>query len=310
MYREILDRIQSYDTIVIHRHIQPDLDAYGSQFGLRELIRDNFEGKTVYVVGDDSDLDFLGSMDSIPDEVYEGALAIVVDVAGSDRVSDQRFKLAKETMVIDHHRNGTDFADHFHSDPDQIATSQILTDMAMQEKLSVSKEAATYLFAGLVTDSGRFLYPQTSTLTFKAATFLSERGARIQWVYENLYVEDMNFKKLKGYFINYFETTEHNVAYMKNDRRLKDRFDVSTFTVSRGMVNQMANISTIPIWANFTEDDEGRILCELRSKQESIVHVAKKFGGGGHALACGCTVHSWEETDKVLEELDRIAERL
>ncbi len=310
MYREILDKIKAFDTIVIHRHIQPDLDAYGSQFGLREIIRDNFEGKTVYVVGEESSLDFLGAMDEISDDVYEGALAIVLDVAGSDRVSDQRFKLAKETMVIDHHRNGTDFADYFYSDPTQIATCQILTDMCMQEGLKVSKKAATYLFSGLVTDSGRFLYPQTSPLTFRAAAFLSEHGTDIQWVYDNLYQEDMNFKKLKGYFINHFEITENNVAYMKNDKRLKDRFKVTTFTISRGMVNQMANIRGVPFWVNFTENDEGEILCELRSKEAPIVHVAKKYGGGGHALACGCTVQAWEETDLILQDLDAMAERL
>ena len=310
MYREILDKIKAFDTIVIHRHIQPDLDAYGSQFGLREIIRDNFEGKTVYVVGEESSLDFLGAMDEISDDVYEGALAIVLDVAGSDRVSDQRFKLAKETMVIDHHRNGTDFADYFYSDPTQIATCQILTDMCMQEGLKVSKKAATYLFSGLVTDSGRFLYPQTSPLTFRAAAFLSEHGTDIQWVYDNLYQEDMNFKKLKGYFINHFEITENNVAYMKNDKRLKDRFKVTTFTISRGMVNQMANIRSVPFWVNFTENDEGEILCELRSKEAPIVHVAKKYGGGGHALACGCTVQAWEETDLILQDLDAMAERL
>ena len=310
MYREILDKIKAFDTIVIHRHIQPDLDAYGSQFGLREIIRENFEGKTVYVVGEESSLDFLGAMDEISDDVYEGALAIVLDVAGSDRVSDQRFKLAKETMVIDHHRNGTDFADYFYSDPTQIATCQILTDMCMQEGLKVSKKAATYLFSGLVTDSGRFLYPQTSPLTFRAAAFLSEHGTDIQWVYDHLYQEDMNFKKLKGYFINHFEITENNVAYMKNDKRLKDRFKVTTFTISRGMVNQMANIRGVPFWVNFTENDEGEILCELRSKEAPIVHVAKKYGGGGHALACGCTVQAWEETDLILQDLDAMAERL
>lgn len=310
MYDKILKKIQEYDKIVIHRHVQPDLDAYGSQFGLRQLIYDNFEGKTVHVVGDQSVLDFLGEMDPVDDDFYSGALAIVVDVAGKDRVSDSRFELAKETMVIDHHKNGTDFADYFFRDSDQIATCQILTDMAIQKDLNVSKEAATFLFAGLVTDSGRFFYPQTSTLTFKAAAFLVEKGADVQWVYRNLYVEDFNFKKLKGYFINNFDTTPHDVAYMKNDRSLKDTYNVSTFTVSRGMVNQMANITGIPIWVNFTEEDNGSILCELRSSEESIVHIARKYGGGGHALACGCTVHTWEDTDRILSDLDEIAERI
>ena len=310
MYDKILEKISEYENIVIHRHVQPDLDAYGSQLGLRELIRDNFKGKTVYVVGDQSALDFLGDMDEVDDSFYTDALAIVVDVAGSDRVSDQRFKLAKETMVIDHHRNGTDFADHFFQDYDQIATCQMLVDMAMQKGLSVSEKAATYLFAGLVTDSGRFLYPQTSTLTFQAAAFLAEKGARVQYVYDNLYVEDLNFKKLKGHFINAFSVTKNNVAYMKNERTLKDDYNVTTFTVSRGMVNQMSGITGIPIWVNFTENEKGTILCELRSANESIVHIAKKYGGGGHALACGCSVHSWEETDRILSDLDKIAERI
>lgn len=310
MYDKILKKIHEYDKIVIHRHVQPDLDAYGSQFGLRQLIHDNFEDKTVYVVGDQSVLDFLGDMDTVEDSFYEGALAIVVDVAGKDRVSDARFQLARETMVIDHHKNDTDFADHFFSDSQQIATCQIITDMAMQKNLNVSKEAATFLFSGLVTDSGRFLYPQTSTLTFRAAAFLAEKGADVQWVYKNLYVEDFNFKRLKGYFINNFSTTVHNVAYMKNGRALKEAYDVSTFTVSRGMVNQMSNITGIPIWVNFTEEDDGTILCELRSSHEPIVHIAKKYGGGGHALACGCSVNTWEETDRILSDLDEIAERI
>jgi phosphoesterase RecJ-like protein len=310
MYDNILKKIQEYDKIVIHRHIQPDLDAYGSQLGLKELILDNFEDKDVRVVGDKSALDFLGSMDDIDDAFYNEALAIVTDVAGADRVSDQRFKLAAETMVIDHHRNDTDFADHFFRDFDQIATCQILTDMAMQKQLHVSKKAATFLFAGLVTDSGRFLYQQTTTLTFQSAAFLSEKGADVQWVYKNLYVEDLNFKKLKGYFINYFSTTQHNVAYMKNERSLKEKYNVTTFTVSRGMVNQMSNITGIPVWANFTEDDDGLIYCELRSSKESIVQIAKKYGGGGHALACGCMVNTWNETDMILSDLDKIAERV
>ena len=82
MYDKILEIIQKNDKIVIHRHIQPDLDAYGSQLGLKQLILDNFGGKDVRVVGDRSVLDFLGSMDDVEDTFYNGALAIVTDVSG------------------------------------------------------------------------------------------------------------------------------------------------------------------------------------------------------------------------------------
>ncbi len=310
MYRKILDKIQAYDTIIIHRHIQPDLDALGSQIGLKKIIEDNYPGKNVHVVGDMTVFDFLGDMDKIPDSAFEGALAIVLDVAQAARVSDERFRLAQETIVIDHHKNDTDFADLFVSRSDYIATTLIIAEMCSKHDLYVSADAATCLFAGLVTDSGRFLYPSTDAFAFRMAAYLCDQGARVQEVYDSLYDEDLNLKRLKGYFINHFKTTSNRVAYMKNARDLKSRFRVSTFTVSRGMVNQMAGIKGIPAWANFTEDDDGMIQCELRSKSVPVVDIAKKYGGGGHDLACGCTVDSWEMTDRILADLDARFERM
>lgn len=309
MYKPLLDKIKVYDKIIIHRHIEPDLDALGSQLGLKALILENFENKTVYCVGDENQYSFIGSMDSITDDVYEGSLAIITDVAGKHRVSDERFLKAKETIVIDHHQNDTDFADIFISDPSQIATCQMLTEMAMKHEMNVSSDAATYLFSGLVTDSGRFVYPLTDHKTFEAAAFLAKNGARMQTIYDELYIEDLSFKKLKGYFINNFKTTKNKVAYMKNDKTLKDLYGVTSFTISRGMVNQMGGIKGIPIWVNFTEYDNGDIICELRSKELPVVDIAKKYGGGGHALACGCTLKSWDETDQLLKDLDQLLER-
>lgn len=162
---------------------------------------------------------------------------------------------------------------------------------------------------GIVTDSGRFLYPKTSARTLEIASFLMNEGADLSCIYDNLYTEELNFKKLKGYFINNFQITENNVAYMKNDKAVKDKFDVSTFTVSRAMVNQMSGIKGIDIWANFTEDEDGSVWVELRSKQKSIVHIARKYGGGGHALACGCSLKSLDEVEHVLKDLDSFLER-
>lgn len=306
MYNKILEYINKYDKIIIHRHKNPDLDALGSQIGLKALLNLNFPTKEVYVVGDMGGFNFLGSMDEIEDSVFEGALSIVVDVAVSYMVSDERYKLSDFVMVIDHHLNSSDFADYAYNDSSLIACAQIISDMAQSNDFKINAEAATALFGGLVTDSGRFLYPNTKTSTFEIAAYLAKNGADIQFIYDNLYIETLNFKKLKGYFINNFSTTKRNVAYMKNNPDVKDKFEVSSFVVSRAMVNQMSGIKGVPMWVNFTMDDEGLIQTEIRSKNISVVEVAKKYGGGGHLLACGCTLSSWEDTDKVLEDLDQL----
>lgn len=309
MYETIIGMIESYDRIIIHRHKNPDGDAYGSQMGLKRIIELNYPDKEVYVVGDMNNFQFLGQMDQIDDVLFHGSLSIVVDVCVTHLISDDRYQLADEVLVIDHHLNQPNFPCVSVIESDHIACAELIAGVCMERDFTFDQEAATALLTGIVTDSGRFLYPNTTAQTFDVVSFLLKQGAELNWIYNNLYTEELNFKKLKGYFINNFQVTNHNVAYMKNKKDVKDKFQVSTFIVSRAMVNQMANLKGIDIWANFTEEDDGSILAELRSAKESIVHIARQYGGGGHALACGCTLHSFEEVDQVLQDLDAFNER-
>ncbi len=309
MYQNIIDLIKKYEKIIIHRHKNPDGDAYGSQLGLKRIIELNFPEKEVYAVGDVNSFNFLGDMDDIADEVYNGALVIIVDVCVTYLISDDRYKLADEVLVIDHHLNQPDFECISIVESDHIACAELVAGIFYDEGYEFDHIAANSFLTGIVTDSGRFLYPKTSARTLEIASFLMNEGADLSCIYDNLYTEELNFKKLKGYFINNFQITENNVAYMKNDKAVKDKFDVSTFTVSRAMVNQMSGIKGIDIWANFTEDEDGSVWVELRSKQKSIVHIARKYGGGGHALACGCSLKSLDEVEHVLKDLDSFLER-
>ena len=84
MFESIIALIKKYDTIIIHRHNNPDGDALGSQIGLKHIIQDTFPHKSVYVVGDASRrYGFMedSTMDEIADETYEGALAIILDTS-------------------------------------------------------------------------------------------------------------------------------------------------------------------------------------------------------------------------------------
>ena len=110
-------------------------------------------------------------------------------------------------------------------------------------------------------------------------------------------------KQLRAKFILKIQKTAKNVAYIFTSREELKTLNADTFTISRGMVNTMAEIKGIDIWGNFTETDDG-ILCELRSARKSVVDIATKYGGGGHDKACGATLKDRDEMAAMLKDLD------
>ena len=88
MYKEIWNRIRSYDSIVIFGHINPDGDCYGSQIGLKNAILDNFQDKKVFIVGTGYPKLFslMGSLDQVDDDTIKNSLAIVVDTSNQYRI--------------------------------------------------------------------------------------------------------------------------------------------------------------------------------------------------------------------------------
>lgn len=298
--------IEQYNTIIIHRHTRPDLDAMGSQIGLGEAIKLTYPEKKVFLVGEENKYQFVGRMDDINDDTYENALAIITDVAVSHLISDNRYKLAKELIVIDHHTNMSDLDNAYTIiDSKYSSASELIADLIFKMGFKLSQKGATALFGGMVTDTGRFFYPSITANTFLIASKLIECGADFKMIYDKLYIEDLDSKKMKSYFANKFEITAHNVAYLMNDLDTFEKFDVDTFTISRGMVNVMSGIEGINIWANFTIDRENNcVLAEIRSRDCVVVDIAKKYGGGGHNMACGATLKDFNEARMLLNDLD------
>lgn len=311
MENKILETIKAYETIIIHRHTRPDLDAIGSQMGLYYGIKHNFPEKKVFVVGDLNQMSYEAKMDDVDDALYEGALAIVTDVAVAHLVSDDRYKKAAALIVIDHHKNNTDLnPDLFYQKSDFTSAAQIVASLFKTWQLELSQDAATYLYGGMVTDTGRFLYVngQTAASTFSAASFVSQFNPEIGKLYDYLYLEPLAKKQAKNLFSK-FELTPNFVAYRKNTKEIIEASGLDLQSVSRGMVNQMSGILEVAIWASFTEDVEHDvILAEIRARGIEVVDIAKKYGGGGHAQACGASLKTWHDVDLLIKDLDERAE--
>ena len=306
MFEKLLEDIRKYDRIVIHRHKNPDGDALGSQIGLKNLILDNFPGKTVKTVGDEAGrYAFMEQsvMDTVPDEFYDGALAIVLDTSGAELISDDRYKTAAKSFRVDHHLFLEKICDDEIQDSSFESCCGMIALFAKESGLSLSKLSATSLYTGMVTDSGRFRYDSTNSRTFETAAFLLSAGIDTNKLFGDLYAEDFEALKRRALFVMKIRFTGHNCAYIYNTAEEVAELGMSTFSVSRGMVGVMGDIKGVDIWVNFTEAPEG-VLCEIRSSKYNINPIAVKYGGGGHEKASGATVADKETAMLMLQDLD------
>ncbi|WP_028400811.1 DHH family phosphoesterase [Ectobacillus panaciterrae] len=305
MKEQILEAIQQFDTIIIHRHVRPDPDALGSQCGLGTMLQDSFPEKQIYMVGaDEETLSYLRLMDQIDDSTYENALVIVCDTANEERVCDQRYTKGKKLIKIDHHPNKNPYGDFVWVDTTASSCSEMIYEFYLFGKdngLVLTKEAARFIFAGITGDTGRFLYPSTSPKTFRYAAQLVEMGVEFSTLYNEMYKTSVRLAKLHGYILQNFEVTEEGAAYIKITQDTLKEFDV-TLPEASGIVGVLGNIEGIKAWVLFLEESES-IRVRLRSKGLIINTLAMKYNGGGHPLASGATVYSWEEAERVVEDL-------
>ena len=309
MFEQLLSAIKEFDRIIIHRHSNPDGDALGSQIGLKNILKENFPEKEIYVVGDSSQrFAFMDDsvMDTIPDELYTDALAIVLDTSATSLISDTRYSTAKLTACVDHHIFCEKFTDIEIRNTSYESCCGLITEFAIECDLKLNPLAAKSLYTGMVTDSGRFRYDSTNSNTFKLASKLMEQKFDTNGIYSNLYADDFKFIRLRAMFTLKIQFTDHRVAYIYTTRDELDTYGVDTFTISRGMVGTMSEIRGIDSWVNFTETDGG-VLCEIRSSKHNINPIAVKYGGGGHAKASGATLKDRDEAMSLLEDLNNLS---
>ena len=245
-------------------------------------------------------------MDTVSDEMYADALAIVLDTSATSLISDARYSTAKLSACVDHHIFCEKFTDIEIRNTSYESCCGLITEFAIECGLKLNPLAAKSLYTGMVTDSGRFRYDSTNSNTIKLASKLMEQKFDTNSIYANLYADDFKFIRLRAAFTLKIQFTDHRVAYIYTNRDELETYDVDTFTISRGMVGTMSEIRGIDSWVNFTETDAG-VLCVIRSNKFNINPIAVKYGGGGHAKASGATLKDRNEAMSLLEDLNNLS---
>ncbi len=306
--KSVLDEIKAAEKIVIFRHKRPDGDAVGSTKGLQEMLRISFPEKDIRLINTDYSnyLAFLGGEDEdAEDEFYTSALGIVIDTANKDRISNPKHALCPKLIKIDHHIPVEDYGYINLVDETKSSASELIAELyyTFRDELKMNTAAATYIYTGMVTDSGRFRFNSVKGDTMRYAGMLLDFGIDIERLYANMYMRDFESYKFESYVYENMKITEGGVAYIYIDEELQKAMSLTPEDASAA-VGYMDQIKGSLIWVAFIENGDGSTRARLRSRFVTINKIAEKYRGGGHASAAGATVYSREEADALIAEAD------
>ena len=309
---QILQKIKEYDRIMLFRHVRNDGDCVGATKGLKRIIQLTWPEKEVYLIDADTAkyLEFMGPEDEpVADELYADALGIIIDTASEARISNKKYGLCKELIKIDHHIPLESFGDLMWVEEERSSACEMIVDFyaTFRDELKIDSEAATHLYTGMVTDSGRFKYDGVSGDTLRNAAILLDVGVDTQTLFARLYLEAFEYLKFKAQIYERMQITENGVAYIYIDRAMQEEFGLSLEQAS-ACVGTLDSIRGCISWMVFIEtgDENGSIRVRLRSRFVHINSVAEKYHGGGHACASGATVYSKEEVQALLADADAV----
>ena len=306
MFKKIYKTIKKYDTIVIARHIGPDPDALGSSIGLKEAILYNFPNKKVYVIGTSaSRFRYIGNLDKLEDVEYSNSLLIVTDTPDIKRIDGANPSNFDYVIKIDHHPFIEKYGNIELIDDKSSSASQLIIELIKNTNMKINESIASKLYIGLIADTNRFLYSYTSTKTFELVAWLIKKtNLDFTSLYGNLYNRPLREIKFSGYLSSNLIVTENGLGYLKITDAILKEYNVDCSTAGN-LIENFNNIQEVKVIAFCSEDKANDyIKCSIRSKGPIINEITSHYNGGGHIYACGARPKTFEETDKMLEELD------
>lgn len=303
-FADLTKKIEESEIITIYRHEHPDCDAYGSAFGLREWIRDNWPGKKVCVLGKETcSQGRFPVLDEADDDTVASSLAIVCDTANTKRIDDKRALTAQYVIKIDHHPNNEPYGDLMLVNEHAAAACEVLTEyFRSQPEKKVSLTTAEYLYQGLLTDTLNFSTSNTSASTLECASFLASKGVRIPELNRELFDRTLQEFRFRSYLCSRVQMADPHVAYVILREDELREWGISAGE-ARPFVSELGHVKDFEVWAVFTEETAGRFAGSLRAKTAAVNEVAAKYGGGGHKVAAGVKNLTEETMQHVIDLL-------
>ena len=272
--KQILDKMIEYDRIILFRHVRNDGDCVGATKGLKEILRLTWPEKEIYLIDAEGAkyLEFMGPEDEeVPDEIYADALGIVLDTASEMRISNKKYTLCREVIKIDHHIPLEHYGSLEWVEEERSSCCEMIVDFynTFRDVLKINSEAATHLYTGMVTDSGRFKYSGVTGDTLRNAAILLDVGVDTDMLFARLYLEAYEYLKFKAHIYQRMQMTPNGVAYIYIDRAMQEEFGLSLEQASACICN-LDSIRGCISWTPSADASAG----SLSSKAEMRVAVS------------------------------------
>ena len=304
----IRDAILGRQRFLIASHARPDGDSIGSQLAMAYALR--ALGKDVTIINKDPAPTPLMAFPGVPSiqvaDRAEGSFDAVIVLECSELARTGVLGLDQYFVInIDHHPGNAAFGALNWFNGNAAACAEMVFDVVEALAVPLSVEIATHVYVGILTDTGSFHYSSISPRTFDICRRLVEAGVDPPKVARSIFDSNsLGRLKLFGAVLSSIELEDGGkLAVVRVDRAMAASAG-GTYDDTEGLINLPLTVREIQAVVFFKELDTPGYRVSMRSKGEiDVCAVAKRFGGGGHKNASGCTV-SGAYTD-VRQELTR-----
>ena len=295
--RQYLKLLKKAKNIALISHTNPDPDTIGSTLALSCVLKRL--GKSVSLFCDAEYNENYSFLSAYKEYEFSGDadfsaydLIVAVDVANDTMLGKfaEQFALHENTLRIDHHASGTDYAKNNLVIP-YSACAILVFEIAKKLKVKIDKDMATMLYFAICGDTGIFRNNNTDSVTFEVCAELFKAGAEYRKVYSEFFdKKTVPFIKLTANTIlNASINDELKFVIMTVTSDDYKKFDASTNENIGNIPHQYLNCG-YNIAVVLKEKEDG-IHCSFRSKFEyDCSKIAEAFGGGGHKNASGCKI--------------------
>jgi bifunctional oligoribonuclease and PAP phosphatase NrnA len=307
LWQEIIRIIEENLSFIITSHTNPDCDALGSELALAEHLRQL--GKNVVIINSDpipAAYRFLDSSSPPSIQRYSQRkhqaiikkveVIFVLDASGGwervGSVGEALQQAGATTICIDHHPDGTDFADVAVIDVEAAATAELIYDLLLGMEGRLTQTMAQALYAGILTDTGSFRFPKTRPKTHQITASLLAVGAKPSPIYRQIYEQySLARVRLKGHVIDSIQTeADGQIAYYGLEQKTLKQYGVKVAELD-GFASLGQEIKGVRATVFCLESSRKRVKISLRSDGSVTVNrIAQEYEGGGHASAAGATV--------------------